>query len=73
MFVDWHPFFQKKIKEDLEIIELSDNEKEVFEFVYLLGFIMSIFDSMKLLRQTKNLDFMDFRAQNQLAFGAVSI
>ena len=35
MFVDWYPFFQKKIKEDLEIIELSDNEKEVFELVYL--------------------------------------
>tara|TARA_B110000014_G_scaffold261585_2_gene253596 strand:+ start:307 stop:852 length:546 start_codon:yes stop_codon:yes gene_type:complete len=51
MFVDWYPYLKKNISIDLQEIDLSKTEKEVFELVFVLGFILSIFDSMKLLRQ----------------------
>ena len=56
MFVDWFPYYKSNINENLSLVNLQDGEKEVFELVFLLGFVMSIFDSLKLLRQKKRLE-----------------
>jgi len=55
MFVDWFPYYKKNIKKILSPLGLEEDEKEVFELVFMLGFVLGIFDSMKLLRETKKL------------------